>query len=1765
MAITGGARFKTESVLRLAIAMRGGVSLAVWIGGALREIDRLQRPKSDPFVRALLNLTVFHRAEIDILTGASAGGLNAALGGYAIARGHQMDLRDVWMKTADIDRLLEPSGPTSRRSILDGSYFLDQVRARVEKLAVPPVAGNANGKPVEMFLAATVFGGLPVSEPLDPLFSDRRSEAVFHFRHLADSPSFSDLADGGAAGRVATAARSTASFPAAFEPVEVGTRVFSGELLLPQTGRVPEAMRLIDGGVVDNIPVARAIRAAAAAPASEPVRRCVVFLHPSPDELGARPAPPDPGEVPSILAVARDLLSGVGETLLDDLEYLRMHNRDAESQKLERYSLCAHALKAPGKHAQRNGLASVDADCLYGLLDDPPSMLPWIPIGEAPPRSPIGGWSNDAKYALRTGFLEDLLRRPDTVRPFARIVRSAHLIIEWIRWAEQQVRVDFASERRLVYDTLLVATLLDAALANIVLAADNNHLKVLERTLEAVESAPALHELVGALGRFEAPGADPMDPLFQRLLDDRTRVTLEALARGRIPDRSPDGDPASHEVSDAMLEHLTQVCKSIVTCTREVDATESIFTLLGRTIGWWTLPRRIKSCILAVDHATAGLHRGRAIGAPQTLDYLRVSGAAASPLATPDVPLDPVPRFDKIRVTDGGWIDPSQKLAGNKLANFSAFISPRFRANDWMWGRMDAATAMVNHVVSPDYLRRVPIKVQMASLRRLLTCSFGAAYASPESVTGSAEAVCCAMWEQYAPAIELELSKARLSSDPETLAVTREMVQTRWHLEILVQEMPAVLAQPAEPGATSTAESVWESEPSGEAASAAASKQRLKRLMESYERGPRRVSDLWGRRKTTALGVRFARQAARGLVPHEVRLALFKRTAIAAPLLVVVAALLSRGAFLIAWNALVGIVLLPRLAATARLTVGLISLVLSFLFWLKLVKRKRRNAWRGWVSGIVAFGLLAAGVLGIWVHRWPVRAPTHFTGPGELARWQWMAFSHWDSVIWPSIILAAGSALAVICLWVWAKPWVIVAAAVTVGLVMGWWAILGAWQPPNPQKFQQILAGLGSMWIPAVLLAIVFTVIAVRFRLEDRPGSAKEVDEMPGARSQDKPTEVRVHGVGGSPGPALLGYENPQQAPILAWPAPGVVVRQRADESHGIVQGFDWGSLNSNWRFQALWVFLLPFTLLNVAGWAVPRLAGGLYRKLARVIQFLVVLLGWVLTMTVALWVADLLIGYLGYQWLPRALGAADGRATFNPVGSWSVTLTLTTVRSIGVGLGAFLSLVLFIVVSVVARRAKSGSQEPRYNAESFGPDPSLSDQGFFDRRASRAASKILHLVLACASLIMVAARAVSALRASPSPPRIDAGTTLVIIGGVQLFLLLVLGVVALVVRMGRREPGPGVAWAFAVMAFALTNMFFSGLVVWSSKYLSIHPAVTGQPGMIPGNDLAIVDAYFLVAALWVLIAVVLVLYRTHIGGLPAVCEPGGEIHEEWVKPILRAQGAARIIHKIDRLVVAFAAVFLAASVGFGCWRAGVFEGKPPWEWNLAAPNQNGLAYTAAAWLLPAFVVFVMVRVRKAASDNQTRRFIGQVWDVLSFWPRRFHPFAVRPYSHIAVPALREHIAQRLETGPVVVSAHSQGSILAVAALSQLPDLSRVGLVTYGSHVGTLYRRAFGAYFDEECIGQLHARLGGQDGERWQNLFRLTDPVGGQIFGGAADHCVPDPAIAVAQPGRFDPPLEQDREPWADLAIHSYYLKERALKTCVREMEDGLTLPAAMP
>src|SRR6185312_4527409 len=99
-----------------------------------------------------------------------------------------------------------------------------------------------------------------------------------------------------------------------------------------------------------------------------------------------------------------------------------------------------------------------------------------------------------------------------------------------------------------------------------------------------------------------------------------------------------------------------------------------------------------------VDDLTTGIHHGVAAALPAHLQYVRIAGSNISPLCLPPSELAyDGPRFHTAELTaEHGTVPAGQKLAGASLGNFSAFISERWRANDWMWGRLDAAKSIVD-------------------------------------------------------------------------------------------------------------------------------------------------------------------------------------------------------------------------------------------------------------------------------------------------------------------------------------------------------------------------------------------------------------------------------------------------------------------------------------------------------------------------------------------------------------------------------------------------------------------------------------------------------------------------------------------------------------------------------------------------------------------------------------------------------------------------------------------------------------------------------------------------------------------------------------------------------------------------------------------------------------------------------------------------------------------------------------------------------------
>ncbi|MET8569552.1 hypothetical protein [Streptomyces sp. NPDC004783] len=164
-------------------------------------------------------------------------------------------------------------------------------------------------------------------------------------------------------------------------------------------------------------------------------------------------------------------------------------------------------------------------------------------------------------------------------------------------------------------------------------------------------------------------------------------------------------------------------------------------------------------------------------------------------------------------------------------------------------------------------------------------------------------------------------------------------------------------------------------------------------------------------------------------------------------------------------------------------------------------------------------------------------------------------------------------------------------------------------------------------------------------------------------------------------------------------------------------------------------------------------------------------------------------------------------------------------------------------------------------------------------------------------------------------------------------------------------------------------------------------------------------------------------------------------------------------------------------------------------------PVVHGAAQTAQAlgsWLIGLGFILFVTWGRRAYKDASARRTIGILWDVGTFWPRAAHPFAPPCYAERAVPDLTWRMATwtRATGGRLVISGHSQGSVLAAAAAWQLAPSARrrVALLTYGSPLERLYGRWFPAHFGPDALGSLH-----RDVDCWRNLHRLTDPIGGPV------------------------------------------------------------------
>ena len=653
--------------LRLALSMNGGVSLAVWIAGAVAEVDEMRRGIG--FWGDLLAASGYRReAQVDVMSGASAGGLNAVMLAVAIQTNRPFDeFFPLWLEAADIHRLVK-SPNTARafdhRSVLDGQYFLERLHDALSH-AQQSATGTPPTQPLAVFASATLVRANPIAFRDVPgqAIHEKRSDAYFHVaRRGPESRGLDGFADQpGTVGNLEALAeigRATSSLPGLFEPRRFDHATFGSRLVGAFTGSRP-SVEIMDGGVIDNVPVARAVRAIYHVPATGHTRRVLLYLHPDPGGDGNDAVEPDPT---TAVQVVLAMTGKNSESISADIELLREHNdavnrRDVQAHlALERF---LDGRRLPSEQVKGQVRAVIAAQLLRAAVD-PAAELHWHAPGR-PRVAPLLDAPNDsiAKDDLAAAF-----RRVADDNPNVLVGDSLHRTVSALqrvaRMAQaEQPRLDLEAMLHELNELQLLCHLITSYQLGVMLEAG---------AAGAAQAIDALLESSKQLAKFTVADGPP-DPIWQ------------GLASWNLPAAEPAGRSLIGELERALERAL-----HVVAPTTGIGIGSRVLRWLqeqpSRTAG----AREIGDALLDL--------RAEPVASDQHINFIRIAGNVdtyASNMFVGDPPAPYLRRY-------GG------RIAGKQLHHLGAFFDRSWRANDLRWGRLDSAPALVEAVLDEDGL-----------------------------------------------------------------------------------------------------------------------------------------------------------------------------------------------------------------------------------------------------------------------------------------------------------------------------------------------------------------------------------------------------------------------------------------------------------------------------------------------------------------------------------------------------------------------------------------------------------------------------------------------------------------------------------------------------------------------------------------------------------------------------------------------------------------------------------------------------------------------------------------------------------------------------------------------------------------------------------------------------------------------------------------------------------------------------------------------------
>jgi patatin-related protein len=749
----------SEREIRLAVVMYGGTSLAIYMNGISREFLELVRATSpaateaqalgstarvyrklahvlagtplDAITDEVLARPPRVRFVIDILSGTSAGGINAVMLAKALAQNTDLEpLKQLWLSEGAIETLINDRGSASQRY-----PYREPVRAvfnsdrmYVELLRAMEGLNRKDGStaaPLVSDVALAVTGTDLTGQPIDIRLADGVAQEYDH-KHVFEfrlswpeidefGPEFDPL--------LAFAARTTSSLPAVFEPATVpAARTLAGERragdapwpLLFRGLRAEDRARheqhaFADGGYLDNKPFGHAIDRLAKAKVGVHVTRKLYYLEPQPQRID--PDAP-PAATPSAIETT---LKGVSlaryETIRSDIARLVERNRLIDRVRtlglgvLEdlgraavalpegddlRALIAAHGPAYGGYHRLR---VATLTDELAGTIADQARVAPASDIRRAL-RWVVRAWRNTqfARDAAppRTSEVAFLRRfdvsfqRRRAVFLLDKINQLFHLTPDVVRELENVIGSDAGASDRYPALAALVAQYRGAGRAQAEAAwGEMDELFRVAKTL-------AQRAVVALDPERPAPGdGDGLSAAVQQLEPRRRQFRDELLAiLGQ-----PSEDAANAAAGDFLERHRGLVEElagelerhqrgRVDTAIDALSDLEKLAVPAGLESEVRALLELYWECFVYFDMVQFPLVEATGVGEERSpIEMHRMS------------PFD-CPHYRAFGET---------KLLGTRFASFGAFLDRRWRESDIRWGRLDGAERLIATLLGHEH------------------------------------------------------------------------------------------------------------------------------------------------------------------------------------------------------------------------------------------------------------------------------------------------------------------------------------------------------------------------------------------------------------------------------------------------------------------------------------------------------------------------------------------------------------------------------------------------------------------------------------------------------------------------------------------------------------------------------------------------------------------------------------------------------------------------------------------------------------------------------------------------------------------------------------------------------------------------------------------------------------------------------------------------------------------------------------------------------